>query len=154
MKRLLFLSLLAAPSLLAGPSAMAAAPASVQASKPEPTAKIVLVAMTGPEDLMKLMGPYHHALLMKRSGKVKAVAIVVYGRAISALSTRVKGIPEPVRKAIAEAHAAGIPIYACEHAMAMAGIAPQDLAPEAQPVEAGAIQVAELVSEGYVPLQY
>lgn len=153
MKTLLLLSMFAAPVLLAGSSALAAAGAA-QDAKPAAGAKIVLVAMTGPEDVMKLMGPYRHALLMQQSGKVKAVAIVVYGRAISALSSRMKGTPEPVRKAIAAAHAAGIPIYACENSMAMAGIAPQDLIPEAQPVPAGAVKVAELVSEGYVPLQY
>ena len=63
-----------------------------------------------------------------------------------------KGIPEPVRNAIREAPAAGIPIYVCEAALANAGI--EDVMPGAQRVPQGAAKVAELVSEGFVPMQY
>ncbi len=137
-------------------SLLAAIPVAVFAQpRPErPTAKMVLVAFTGPEDGAKLGAPYRHALLMKRSGKLADVAIVVNGRAVAALSKRVEGIPPAVRKSIAEAHAAGIPIYVCEHSLKMAGIAPDDVTPEAQRVPTGAEKIAELVASGYVPMQY
>jgi intracellular sulfur oxidation DsrE/DsrF family protein len=89
---------------------------------------------------------------MKKTGRLKDIAIVVYGRAVAALSTKAKGIPEPVRNAIREAHAAGVPIYVCETALANAGI--EDVTPEAQRVPQGAAKIAELVSEGFVPMQY
>jgi intracellular sulfur oxidation DsrE/DsrF family protein len=89
---------------------------------------------------------------MKKTGRLKDIAIVVYGRAVAALSTKAKGIPEPVRNAIREAHAAGVPIYVCETALANAGI--EDVIPEAQRVPQGAAKIAELVSEGFVPMQY
>ncbi|GAC1557634.1 MAG: hypothetical protein NVS2B9_20210 [Myxococcales bacterium] len=132
--------------VLAAPSIAGAATA------PAPSGKIVLVALSGPEDAMKLMGPYHHAVIMKKTGRLKDIAIVVYGRAVAALSTKAKGIPEPVRNAIREAHAAGVPIYVCEAALAQAGI--EEVMPEAQRVPQGAAKIAELVSEGYVPMQY
>lgn len=119
---------------------------------PAPQGKIVLVALSGPEDAMKLLGPYHHALIMKKTGRLQEVAIVVYGRAVAALSTKAKGIPEPVRNAIREAHAAGVPIYVCETALAGAGI--EEIGPEAQRVPQGAAKIAELVSQGFVPMQY
>jgi intracellular sulfur oxidation DsrE/DsrF family protein len=132
--------------VLAAPSIAGAAVA------PAPSGKIVLVALSGPEDVMKLMGPFRHAVIMKKTGRLQQVAIVVYGRAVAALSTKAKGIPEPVRDAIREAHAAGVPIYVCETALANAGI--EDVIPEAQRVPAGAAKIAELVSEGFVPMQY
>ena len=132
--------------VLAAPSIAGAAVA------PALSGKIVLVAISGPEDAMKLMSPYHHAVIMKKTGRLKDIAIVVYGRAVAALSTKAKGIPEPVRNAIREAHAAGVPIYVCETALANAGI--EDVIPEAQRVPQGAAKIAELVSEGFVPMQY
>ena len=117
-----------------------------------PKGKIVLVALSGPEDAQKLMGPYHHAVIMKKTGRLEEIAIVVYGRAVMALSTKAKGIPEPVRKAIQEAHAAGVPIYVCETALANAGV--ESVIPEAQRVPQGAAKIAELVSQGFVPMQY
>ena len=53
----------------------------------KPHGKIVLVGQSGPEDMMKLGAPYHHAVLMKKTGRLEDVAIVVYGRAVAALST-------------------------------------------------------------------
>lgn len=70
----------------------------------------------------------------------------------AALSTKAKGISEPVRNAIREARAAGVPIYVCEAALANAGV--EDAMPEAQRVPQGAAKVAEPVSEGFVPMQY
>jgi intracellular sulfur oxidation DsrE/DsrF family protein len=116
------------------------------------SSSIVLVALSGPEDAMKLLGPYRHAAIMKKTGRLKDVSIVVYGRAVAALSTKATGIPEPVRNAIREAHAAGVPIYVCENALASAGI--EDVMPEARRVPQGAAKIAELVSEGFVPMQY
>ncbi len=43
---------------------------------------IVLVALSGPEDVTKLMGPCHHAVIMQKTGRLKDIAIVVYGRAV------------------------------------------------------------------------
>jgi intracellular sulfur oxidation DsrE/DsrF family protein len=45
-----------------------------------------------------------------------------------------------------------VPIYVCEAALANAGI--EDVMPEAQRVPLGAAKIAELVSEGFVPMQY
>src|SRR5258708_38966381 len=113
---------------------------------------LLLVALSGPEDVMKLMGPYRHAALMKKTGRLKDIPIVVYGRAVAALSTKAKGIPEPVRNAVREAHAAGVPIYVCETALANAGI--EEVMREAQLEPQGAAKIAELVSEGFLPMQY
>lgn len=132
---------------LAAPLLGAAAAGTAKA----PSGKIVLVALSGPEDAQKLMAPYHHAVIMKKTGRLQEIAIVVYGRAVAALSTKAK-VPQPVRDAIQEAHAAGIPIYVCNAALAAAGI--DEVAPEAQRVPQGAAKIAELVSEGYVPMQY
>ena len=126
--------------------------AAAAGTPPAPTGKIVLVGLSGPEDVQKLMGPYHHAVLMKTTGRLQEIAIVIYGRAVAALSTKAKGIPQPVRDAIKEAHGAGVPIYVCNVALAAAGI--DEVIPEAQRVPQGAAKIAELVSEGFVPMQY
>lgn len=152
MRSLVLALALAVPLLGAAATGAAPAPAGKPGAAPPPSGKIVLVGLSGPEDIMKLMGPYHHALVMKKTGRLQDVAIVIYGRAVAALSTKAKGIPPPVREAIKEAHAAGIPIYVCEMALSMAGI--DEIVPEAQRVPQGAAKIAELVSEGYVPMQY
>lgn len=126
--------------------------AAAAGTSPAPAGKIVLVALSGPEDVQKLMGPYHHAVIMKKTGRLQDIAIVVYGRAVAALSTKAKGIPQPVRDAIQAAHAAGVPIYVCEGALSNAGI--DEVIPEAQRVPQGAAKIAQLVSEGFVPMQY
>ena len=143
--------LLLGAALLLG-ELVAHADAAAEQPAAHPSGKLVLVAFSGDE--AKLAAPYHHALLMKKSGKLEDVAIVVYGRAISALSTKAKGIPDPVRAAIHEARQAGIPIFACEHSLQVAGIAAEDLTPDAQRVPSGAVKIAELVSQGFVPMQY
>src|SRR5258708_13634144 len=106
---------------------------------------LLLVALSGPEDVMKLMGPYRHAVIMKKTGRLKDIAILAYGRAVAALSTKAKGIPEPVRNSIREAHAAGVPIYVCETALANAGI--EDVTPDAQRVPHSAPNTAELLTQ-------
>lgn len=116
--------------------------------------KVVLVGLTGPEDAQKLVAPYRHALIMEKTGRLQAVAIVVYGKAVAALSTKAQGMPPALDEAIRAAHAAGIPIYVCENALQHAGIALTDVRPEATPVPSGAAKIAELVSEGFAPLQY
>lgn len=45
-----------------------------------------------------------------------------------------------------------VPIYVCETALANAGI--DDVVSEAQRVPQGAAKIAELVSEGFGPMQY
>ena len=121
---------------------------------PPPHGKIVLVGFTGLEDPRKLLAPYKHALAMKKTGRLEAVALVIYGRAVDALSTREKALPPQIDEAIRAVHAAGIPIFVCENALQAAQIALADVRPEATPIPSGAAKIAELVSEGFVPLQY
>lgn len=153
MKRVALVVLaLAAGEAFAIASQAAPGPHETVKAAPAPSGKVVLVALSGPEDAMKLLGPYRHALLMKKTGRLQEVAIVVYGRAVAALSTKAQGVPQPVREALKEALAAGIPIFACEAALANAGI--DEIVPGVQRVPQGAARIAELVSQGYVPMQY
>lgn len=119
-----------------------------------PKPKLVLVAISGTEDIQRMTAPFRHAAILKRSGKVADVAVVVYGRAVAALNTRAAGVPEETRKQIAAAKLAGVHIYVCEHALEQAGVAADAVAPEAERVPQGIVKVAELVGEGYAPLQY
>lgn len=119
----------------------------------KPHGKIVLVGLTGLEDPHKVEAPYKHARIMAQTHRLEQVAVVVYGRAVKALSTKEK-IPPEIDEQIKAAHAAGIPIFVCENALKKAGIALEDVRPEATPVPSGAAKTAELVSEGFTTLQY
>jgi intracellular sulfur oxidation DsrE/DsrF family protein len=119
-----------------------------------PKPKLVLVAMSGTEDSHRMTAPFRHAAILKKSGKVADVAVVVYGRAVAALNTHAAGISEETRKQIEAAKQAGVHIYVCEHSLAQAGIAADAVAPEAERVPQGIVKIAELVGEGYTPMQY
>jgi intracellular sulfur oxidation DsrE/DsrF family protein len=138
-------SLLAALMLvaLAGPLAHAA-----------PKAKLALVALSGIEDVHRMTAPFRHAAILKRSGKVADVVVVVYGRAVAALNTRAAGVPEDTRKQIEAARQAGVHIYVCEHSLAQMGIAADAVSPAAERVPQGIVKIAELVEDGYTPMQY
>lgn len=141
--------------LLVAFTALALSVGTAAVAAPPPHGKIVLVAQSGAEDMMKLGAPYHHAVLMKKTGRLEEVAIVVYGRAVSAVSTQVKAIPDALRAAVKAAHDAGVHIYVCETALEKAGLSKDALMPPGvEPVPQGAAKIAELVSQGYVPMQY
>jgi intracellular sulfur oxidation DsrE/DsrF family protein len=103
---------------------------------------------------MKLGAPYHHALVMKKTGRLEDVAIVVYGRAVAAVSTQVKSIPETLQAEIKATLEAGIHVYVCATALEKAGIAKEALIPGVEVVPQGAAKIAELVSQNSVPMQY
>lgn len=124
------------------------------APPPASHAKVLLVGMAGTEDMQRLIAPYHHAVLMKQSGKAEAVAIVIYGRAVFGLVRAAKGLPDKLRGAQQAALAAGIPIYVCEHSLEMNGISRDALIPGVAIVPSGAVKIAEEIGEGFTPIQY
>ncbi len=142
-------------SALAAIAAALAVPLTAMAQAPAagPATRIVLVAFTGVEDGARLAAPFHHAVLMRKSG-VAEVAVVVYGRAVAAVVPAVKGVPARAREDLQEALRAGVKVYICAHSLDMAGLAGAPLAPGVEKVPAGAVKIAELVRDGYVPLQY
>lgn len=127
--------------------------AGARSSSAAPHGKIVLVGFSGLEDPRKLIAPYKHALAMKKTGRLEAVELVIYGRAVDALSAK-QQVPPELDEAIRAVHAAGLPIFVCENALKAAHIPLSDVRSEATPIPSGAAKIAELVSEGFVPLQY
>lgn len=129
-------------------------PAAVHARDATRPARILLVAFTGVEDAARLAAPFHHAVLMKRSGAAGEVAVVVYGRAVAAVAPSVGAVPAAVRADLQEALKLGVKVYVCDHSLEMAGLSAGPLLSGVERVPSGAVKVAELVSEGFVPLQY
>ena len=119
-----------------------------------PKVKLLLVAMSGPEDIHRMSSPFRHAAILKKSGKAAEVAVVVYGRAVAAVTTNVKSVPEPTRDSFMEARDAGVHVYVCEHSLAQAAIGREALMPGVELVPQGIVKIAELVEAGHVPLQY
>ncbi len=119
-----------------------------------PPVKMLLVAFAGMEDAARIMAPYRHAVLLKKSPDVADVAIVVYGRAVAGVVPAVKGIPPRAREDQAEALRQGVKIYACENSLEMAGFSTAPLVAGVEKVPLGSLQIAKLVREGYVPIQY
>ena len=117
---------LLAAFLLAGTVAAkpAAAPSPTAAKQAAPTAKLAIVALTGPEDMQMMTSAYRHATAMKKSG------------------------------ALADAIAAGVKVYACAHAMEENGIAKDTLLPGIEVVPQGAVKTAELAGAGATLLRY
>ncbi len=127
----------------------------VPAPRPEAHApRMLLVAFSGPEDAMRLTAPFRHAVLLHDSGAASDVAIVVYGRAVAAVVAGVKGAPPRAREDLDKALKAGVKVYACQNSLEMAGFGSAPLIPGVEKVPAGAVLVARLVAQGYVPLQY
>lgn len=116
--------------------------------------RMLLVAFAGPEDAMRLTAPFHHAVLLRESGAASDVAIVVYGRAVASVMPSVKGVPPRAREDLEKALKAGVKVYACQNSLEMAGYGSAPLIPGVEKVPLGAVQVARLVGQGYVPVQY
>ena len=116
--------------------------------------RMLLVAFSGPEDGMRLTAPFHHALVLHESGAAREIGVVVYGRAVAAVVAAVKGVPPRAREDLEKALKAGVKVYACEYSLQMAGFGSTPLLPGVEKVPLGAVQVARLVGQGYVPLQY
>ncbi len=129
-------------------------PAAAHARDATRPARLLLVAFTGVEDAARLAAPFHHAVLVRRSGAAREVAIVVYGRAVAAVVPSVGAVPPSVRTDVQEALTLGVKIYVCERSLEMAGLSAGPLLTGVERVPSGAVKVAELVSEGFVPLQY
>jgi intracellular sulfur oxidation DsrE/DsrF family protein len=118
-----------------------------------PHAKMLLIAMSGLEDTHRLTAPFRHAALLKKTGKAE-VAVVVFGRAVVAMSKDMKSVSEATRAAIKEARDAGVHLYVCEHALEQAGIPREAVIAEAELVPQRIVKIADLVAEGYSPIQY
>lgn len=148
MKRIL--PLLFAFSLVFPLAAMA------QSREPIPSrkGKLVFVATTGLEDIGTLSSSFRHARGALESGHLESVVWLTYGRAVVALDPTVKAVPESVRKAAAEAKAAGVKLVACATALKKFDIDPKKLRPRAEVVPNGAHELARLVAEGYAVIRY
>lgn len=132
----------------------AAAPSPSAAKQAAPTAKLAIVALTGPEDMQMMTSAYRHATAMKKSGALAEVSIVVYGRAINGITTAHKGLSDKIAPELADAIAAGVKVYACAHAMEENGIAKDTLLPGIEVVPQGAVKTAELAGAGATLLRY
>lgn len=119
-----------------------------------PKGKIVLVALSGMEDVQRMSAPFRHAAILKKSGKLVDVAVVVYGRAVVALDTKAAAVPDEVRRLIDAAKLAGVSIYVCEHSLSQSGISADAVTPGVERVPQGIMKIADLVGDGYAPMQY
>ncbi len=147
-------SLFAVLSLFLLPSA-ALAREKTAAPQPRPQkGKLVFVATTGLEDVLTLTSSFRHAQGALESGHLESVVWLSYGRAVVALDPTVEAVPSSVRKAAAEAKAAGVKLVACATALKKFGIAPDRLQPDAEVVANGAHELARLVAEGYAVIRY
>ena len=86
-----------------------------------------------------------------RRGVRQDIAILVYGRAVAALKPKTKGIPERCAPPSARRM---LPVRPSTSAKRRSPAGIDEVVPEAQRVPQGAVKIAELVSEGFVPMQY
>lgn len=144
----LALLLFAGPALAAPPK-----PPPVPAA-PVPAAKgLVFVATTGLEDPMTLGNTFRHAKIVKESGVLGEVTVVVYARAIQVFDPAI-ALGDAPRKDLEDARAAGVRIVACENAIGKWGIAKEVVAERAETVPQGVVEVARLVAAGHEVLTY
>ena len=121
---------------------------------PAGNGKMVLVGLSGLEDVQRMTAPLRHAAMLKRESKLKEIVVVLYGRAVAALNSRAPGVPEEARKQLDAARQAGVHVFACEHSLEQLGIPLEALPAGVEHVPHGIFKIAELVGEGYAPMQY
>ena len=117
--------------------------------------KLVFVLTTGLEDLQSVNMAVRHAGMAKKSGFLDDSVLLVYGRAVQALSKNITAKPPQLAAALKEAKDAGARILVCGEAIKRFNIPKEDLDPAVDDVVPNAIvTLAELVSKGYQVIKY
>ena len=145
-RRLLLLPFLLGPLVL--PEALAKPPEAEQAQT-----GLVFALRTGLEDEIALESAFRHAKVVKESGTVSEVTIVVYGRAIVVFDPGVT-LPADLKTSFEGARSAGVRIVACETALRKYGIPTDEAARSADVVPQGIVEIARLVASGQEVLSY
>ncbi len=114
---------------------------------------LVFVVTVGLEDGMNLSSAFRHARVVKESGLLPEVTVVVYGRGIQVFDTGISAA-DGARKELDEARAAGVRIVACENSISKWGIPREVVSARAELVPAGVVEVARLVAAGHEVLSY
>lgn len=116
---------------------------------------LVFVLTTGLEDAQTLSSVFRHAAAAARDGRLREVAIVVYGRGIQAFDGAIRGRPAGLTDSIRAAMAAGVRIHLCAHAMERMGVAREALDPEPTTIVPNAITtLVDYVARGAAVVRY
>ena len=91
--------------------------------------KMVFVLTTGLEDLQAVNMAIRHSGMALKSGYLDDSVLLVYGRAVQALSKEITAKPPQTAAFVKEASEAGVRVMACAEAMKRFGIAREDLVP-------------------------
>ena len=59
---------------------------------------MVLVGLSGMEDVQRMTAPLRHAVMLKKENKLKDVVVVLCGRSVATVNARAQGIPDETRK--------------------------------------------------------
>ena len=121
MRTTLFLML----SLVLGgcaPSLVSAQRATAMEAAPRAERALVFVLNTGLEDAQTMSSVFRHAQSAAGDGRLREVAILVYGRGIQAFDGSIRRRPAGLTDVIREAMAAGVRIVLCAQAMDQMGV--------------------------------
>jgi len=90
---------------------------------------LVFVLNTGMEDAQTMSSVFRHARSAAGDGRLREVAVLVYGRGIQAFDGTIRRRPTGLTDSIREAMAAGVRIVLCAQAMDQMGVAREALDP-------------------------
>lgn len=83
---------------------------------------LVFVLNTGLEDAQTMASVFRHAHGAARDGRLREVAVLVYGRGIQAFDGTIRRRPAGLTDSIREAMAAGVRVVLCAQAMEQMGV--------------------------------
>lgn len=149
--------LLIAMLLFAGcaPAAVQAQPTNAAADAPHAERALVFVLTTGLEDALTMASVFRHARAAAADGRLREVAVVVYGRGIQAFDGTILRRPAGLTESIRAAMDAGVRIVLCAQAMEQMGVAREALDPHPTEIVPNAITtVVDYVSRGDAVVRY
>ena len=111
------------------PSLVYAQRATATEAAPRSERALVFVLNTGLEDAQTMSSVYRHAQSAAGDGRLREVAILVYGRGIQAFDGTIRRRPTGLTASIREAMAAGVRVVLCAQAMDQMGVAREALDP-------------------------
>ena len=120
-----------------------------------PRGILLFVLTTGLEDSQTISSVFRHAAMAAEQHRLQEVAVLVYGRGVQALDELLKARPPQTAQFLKMAHAAGVRIRVCAHALEQMGIDRKNIdAQVAEVVPSAMALLVDYVARGATVVRY
>lgn len=134
------MSTFALVAALGGTPPLAIAQTAPRSEAPRSERALLFVLTTGPEDMQTMSSVFRHAAAAARTGRLREVALLVYGRGVLAFNADAAARPPELVRSIRAAMQAGVRIMVCAHALQSQGLSREHLDPGPTEIVPNAIE--------------